>query len=494
MEKILELKHVSKTFSGVKAISRVNLNVYKGKVMGLLGENGAGKSTLVKILSGVYVPDEGQILFNGQLLPRQSIRTAQKAGISIIHQELSLCPSLDIAENIFLDRLPTNRIGKIRWKEAYRETEKLLQRVQVSRTAQTRVKDLRISEQQLVEIAKIIKNDFQVLIMDEPTDSLTDKETENLFSLIQKLTAAGKSVIYITHRLNEVFRICDDVTVLRDGKLVCEKPSSEMNEEKLIRAMVGRELKDQFPSIQTEQKKLVLDLQGLGNQKIQNIHLQIYAGETLGLVGLIGAGRTELAKTIFGVYPQKTGKMLYKNAEIQIRSPKSAIQKKILYVSEDRKSEGLILRLSVAKNMVLSSLQNFESRFKRILHRLETRAVREYIKKFHIKTPSLKQRISMLSGGNQQKVSIARALLANPEVLILDEPTRGIDIGAKKEIYELINELKKQGLAIVLISSEMPEILGLSDRIAVMCNGKITGVFGAAEISQEQLLQYATSF
>ncbi|MEM9424942.1 MAG: ATP-binding cassette domain-containing protein, partial [Spirochaetota bacterium] len=387
MDKILELKGITKQFPGVKALDQVNLNVYPGKVMGLLGENGAGKSTLMKILSGVYTPDAGRLLWQGQELTFSGIHAAKKQGISIIHQELSLLPELSIAENIFLDQLPVSQWGKIRWKEIYRKAKDLLRIVQVQREPQQLLKELSISEQQLVEIAKNLAKDSRVVIMDEPTDSLTDREVENLFAIIRKLKNSGKSVIYITHRLNEVFQICDDVTVLRDGTLVCESPCGEMNEAKLIQAMVGRELTEQFPRASTAaHREPILELRGVSNRKVKNIDLTIHSGEILGLLGLMGAGRTELGRTIYGYYPADSGSILWKGREIRLRSPAAGISQKIVYVSEDRKSDGLVLKLSVKENMVLSALPKFENKFMKIQRHKEEQAVRNFIEEFQIKT------------------------------------------------------------------------------------------------------------
>ena len=495
MRKILELRGITKQFPAVQALQNVNINVYEGKVMGLLGENGAGKSTLVKVLTGVHQPNRGQIFWEGQKVSLSGIGDAKKLGISIIHQELSLLPTLSIAENIFLDNLPVNRLGKICWRKVNLWAKSLLKKVCVQRNPWEMVKELSISEQQLVEIAKALAKDSRVVIMDEPTDSLTDKEVENLFAIIRNLKTAGKTIIYITHRLNEVFQICDYVTILRDGTFVCEAPCAEMDENKLIKAMVGRELNDQFPRVEPSQGAgTILELQDVCNGKLEHIDLQVKSGEILGLLGLMGAGRTELAKTIYGYYPLDSGRILLGGRELRLRSPASGVANQIAYVSEDRKSDGLVLRLAIKDNMVLSALNKFENRFKKINIKKESKAVQSFIEDFGIKAPGMLWQVGMLSGGNQQKVSIAKALMADPKVLILDEPTRGIDVGAKKEIYDLINRLKLQGLAIILISSEMPEILGLSDRIAVMCNRRITGIFSTKQTEQEKLLKYATDF
>ncbi len=494
MEKILELRNITKTFPGVKALDCVHLNVYRGKVMGLLGENGAGKSTLMKVLSGVYRPDSGSVSWGGKDVPLTGLNTARRANISFIHQELSLLPNLSIAENIFLNKLPVTKLGRVQWKQIYNQTEEFLELVQVRRDPHILVGELSISEQQLVEIAKSLVRKSQLIIMDEPTDSLTDEEVQNLFSIIADLKNSGKSIIYITHRLGEVFQICDDVTILRDGAFICEAASASMDEEQLIKAMVGRKLQDQFPRLTIGKPEPVLELKGVSNNKVKNIHLKINSGEVLGLLGLMGAGRTELGKTIYGYYPVKSGDILHKGHKLDLKSPKSGVQNKIAYVSEDRKKDGLITKISVRENMVLSSLNKLENTCRQIIKRKEKKYVDDYVKNFCIKTSDINQKVAMLSGGNQQKISIARALMSDPEILILDEPTRGIDVGAKKEIYDLINQLKEKGLAVVLISSEMPEILGLSDRIAVMCDKRITGVFLTQEANPEQLLKYATEF
>ncbi|MGL4392794.1 MAG: sugar ABC transporter ATP-binding protein [Fusobacteriaceae bacterium] len=489
MEKeiILEMKNIEKSFSGVKALCDASLNCYKGKVMALLGENGAGKSTLMKILSGIYKKDFGEIFYNGKKVQFDGVIDSQLAGIAIIHQELNLIQGLSIVENIFLGRELTNGLGKINWQLMGEEAKVILELINVKENLKTLVKDLTIGKQQMIEIAKALSQNAKLIIMDEPTDSLTDKETESLFNVIRNLKKKGKSVIYISHRLKEIAEICDDVTILRDGKFICEEEVSKIDENFIIKNMVGRELNEQFPKKEIIDGEEILRLEKIKGEFVHNASFSLKRSEVLGLTGLMGSGRTELAKTIFGRLKKYSGKIFLDNVEVSISSPKNALELGIVYVSEDRKTEGLIVGLDVLQNMTLSCLEKISSMLG-IDKKREADEVEKYIKKFGIKTPNRRQLVKNLSGGNQQKISIAKALMTNPKVLILDEPTRGVDVGAKKEIYEAIKELKKEGMAIILISSEMPEILGLSDRVIVLYEQKIMRTFLPGEATQEKIM------
>ena len=491
MEKILELKGVTKEFPGVKALDGVNLSIYKGRSMALLGENGAGKSTLMKVMTGIYQPNSGSIFLNGKEQHFSGPRDSQNAGLAIIHQELNLIPQMTIGENIFLGREHTVRGGKIDWKLLYKEADMLLKKLNLPFSSKKLVSELSVGQQQLVEIAKALSQNAKIIVMDEPTDALTATETDSLFKVIKELTEEGKSIIYITHRLEEVFKICHDVTILRDGKFIVEKPIRDITEEQIIEYMVGRKLTDQFPRVITEKGDVTLEVKNLTSDKVNNVSLSINAGEIVGIAGLMGAGRTELAQTIYGALPRTGGQLFVDGKEINPHSPKDALAAGIAYVSEDRKKDGLVLGLSVRYNMSLSSLSDFQKGSIKLDEASEQSQVDSYVSAFKIKTPSIDQIIKNLSGGNQQKVAIAKALMTKPKVLILDEPTRGVDVGAKKEIYDLINSLKQEGLSIIVISSEMPEVMGISDRIVVMYNQEITGTFPIEEATQERIMKCA---
>ncbi len=490
MDKILEISKIIKEFPGVRALDGASLNVYKGKVMALLGENGAGKSTMMKVMTGIYQKDSGTIKYNGKEVEFKGPKESQEAGISIIHQELNLIEHLTIAENIFLGREFTNGL-KIDWKLMFEEGDKILKKLKLKYSSKTLVKNLSIGEKQIVEIAKALSQNSQIIIMDEPTDALTDKETQNLFEIINDLIKENKSIIYISHRLKEIFELCDYATIMRDGKFIEEVIVKNINEEYIIEKMVGRKLRDQFPKIKTKLGIKTLEVKNLNNDVISNISFFLQQGEVLGIAGLMGSGRTELAKTLYGCIKKTSGEIYINNKLVKIKNPQDALVNKIAYVSEDRKGDGLILGLSVKENMSLPSLIKFENLYKKIDQKKEEIEVKNFISKFNIKTPTMEQLIKNLSGGNQQKVAIAKALMTNPKILILDEPTRGVDVGAKKEIYDLINEFKSQGMSIIIISSEMPEILGLSDRIIVMHEQKITGIFDREDATQEEIMRCA---
>lgn len=489
---ILQMKNIVKEFPGVKALNGVNLELYEGKIMGLMGENGAGKSTLMKVLSGVYKKDGGEILYKGKIEDIKDTKDAQEKGIAIIHQELNLVDDLSIGENIFLGREPNNAFGKINWKKLHRDAQLLLNKLNVKSSSKDLLGTLSIGQKQMVEIAKALSLNAKIIIMDEPTDALTEKETESLFKVINELKAEGKSIVYISHRLKEIFELCDYITVIRDGKYVGKENVSEIDEDKMIEMMVGRKLTEQFPKIDVEKKDTIFEVKNIKNKYVDDISFKVKGGEIVGIAGLMGAGRTELAKTLYGYYKKQSGEIYVNGKRVENKSSRDGLKNGIAYVSEDRKGDGLILGLSVKENMSISSLDKVSSIFK-VDKRRELQEVKEYIKKMNIKTPSENQMIKNLSGGNQQKVAIGKALMTSPEVLILDEPTRGVDVGAKKEIYDLINEFKKQGKAVIMISSEMPEILGMSDRILVLSDGKLTGEFSKEEASQELILKCAVS-
>jgi len=487
---ILQLSSIEKAFPGVKALDKASLNVYPGRVMALMGENGAGKSTLMKVLTGIYTMDAGSIHYQGDQAAFKGPRDSQQAGISIIHQELNLIPELTIAENIFLGREFTSAFGGIQWGKMYDEADKLLARLNVKHSSKTLLGDLSLGEQQMVEIAKALSFESKVIIMDEPTDALTDTETESLFKVINELREQGCGIVYISHRLKEIFEICDDITVLRDGKFIGQCEVAETDEDGLIEMMVGRKLDEQYPRIDVTHGEDCLKVVGLTGSGVHDVSFTLKRGEILGISGLMGAGRTELMKVIYGALPSERGVINLDNKTINPVSPQDGLANGIAYISEDRKGDGLVLGLSVKENMSLCALDKL-TKGGRILHGEEVIAVEDFIKLFNIKTPTRDQIIGNLSGGNQQKVAIAKGLMTKPKVLILDEPTRGVDVGAKKEIYQMINKFKADGMSIILVSSEMPEVLGMSDRILVMHEGRISGEFDAKDADQEKLLACA---
>ncbi|KFW98177.1 MULTISPECIES: ribose ABC transporter ATP-binding protein RbsA [Pectobacterium] len=491
MQPLLQLQGITKSFPGVKALSGAALNVYPGKVMALVGENGAGKSTMMKVLTGIYRKDAGSIHFLGQEVDFSGPKASQEAGIGIIHQELNLIPQLTIAENIFLGREFTNRFGRIDWNKMYAEADKLLKRLNLRYDSRRMVGDLSIGDQQMVEIAKVLSFESKVIIMDEPTDALTDTETASLFSVIKELQSQGCGIVYISHRLKEIFEICDDITVFRDGQFIGERPVSDLEEDTLIEMMVGRKLEDQYPRSNKVPGEVRLKVQNLSGPGVDNVSFTVRKGEILGVAGLMGAGRTELMKILYGALPRTGGNVTLDGRDVVTRKPQDGLANGIVYISEDRKRDGLVLGMSVKENMSLTALRYFSHAGGRLKHAEEQLTVADFIRLFNVKTPSMEQPIGLLSGGNQQKVAIARGLMTRPNVLILDEPTRGVDVGAKKEIYQLINQFKEEGLSIILVSSEMPEVLGMSDRIIVMHEGRLSGDFPIEQATQEALMAAA---
>lgn len=492
---LLEMINISKSFPGVKALDNVNMKAYGGEVLALLGENGAGKSTLMKILSGVYEKDEGKIFIEGKETNINGIKEAEALGISIIHQELSLLPNLKIYENIFLGN--EKRLGifnKLDKKYMREKSKELLSKIGFTMDPDTMVKDLTVGEMQMIEIIKAVSKKSKVIIMDEPTTALTDVETKRLFEVINKLKSQGIAIIYISHRLDEIFEICHRVNVLRDGKYVGEVRVEDISKDDLISMMVGRKLEEQFPYKKVQKGETLLEVKNLCYKNlVNNVSFEVKAGEILGISGLMGSGRSETAKTIFGEYKKSSGDIYVNGEKVNINSPKQAIEKGIAYLSEDRKKEGLILNMSVGKNISLCNLKEYENGLKRIDKKKEEKEIEDYIKKLSVKTPSAKQLIKNLSGGNQQKAIIAKWIMISPKVLIIDEPTKGIDVGAKKEIYEVLNELKNMGKAVIIISSDMPEVLGISDRILVMCEGRVSGEVKREEATQEKVMKYAVN-
>ncbi|MBO8164318.1 MAG: xylose ABC transporter ATP-binding protein [Brevibacillus sp.] len=497
----LEMEEITKEFPGVKALNRVSFQVKKGEIHALCGENGAGKSTLMKVLSGLYPAGtyEGTIKVNGEIKRFTGIKDAEEAGIAIIYQELALVKQLTIGENIFLGREPRKGLG-IDWDTLHFEAKKWLEQVGLPFSPETRIDALGIGQQQLVEIAKALSKNAQILILDEPTAALTESEVATLMNILHELRRRGVTCIYISHKLNEVFAIADSITVLRDGQSIGTRPAAELDEASVISLMVGRTLTDLFPRQQHTPGEVVLELNDFcvydreqpSKRILHNIHLQLRKGEIVGIAGLMGAGRTELATAIFGGYPGKiTGDMRLNGKPVRITTPMEGIRNGIALVSEDRKRYGLVLEQSIKNNISLASLSRL-SKGLVVDENEEIRQSNHYVKELMIKTPSIETAVGTLSGGNQQKVVIGKWLLAQPQVLILDEPTRGIDVGAKYEIYNLMNRLVEQGMAILMISSELPEVLGMSDRIYVMREGALAAEFDWREATQEKIMQAAT--
>lgn len=491
---ILELHHISKTFGSVKVLRDVELNVYKGRVLALVGENGAGKSTLMKIITGIYHPDSGgEIRLRGKPVTMSTPRQAMDRGIGIIHQELNLLPGQSVAENIFLGREPLTRTGRIDWKTMRRTARELLKQLRQDHIdPKMPVGRLGVGSQQMVEIVRTLSLNAEIIIMDEPTDALTEVETEILFEAIRHLRAEGKAIIYISHRLGEIFELCDDVAVLRDGALIHQSAVADLDERQLIHHMVGRDITDQYPYEACPPGDVRLAVEHLSAPGITDISFTARAGEVVGFSGLMGAGRTELARAIYGANRKTAGVVRIDGEAVSIRSPRQGVRNGIAYVTEDRKADGLIQMHPIRTNMVLGSLW-FMAAGGMVRRRHERNTVADYMRRFSVKAAGMNAEVRTLSGGNQQKISLAKSLMANPKVIILDEPTRGVDVGARREIYTLINELKKNGLCILLISSDMPELLGLSDRILVLSHGRLTGELARGEATQQAIMERAVA-
>jgi D-xylose transport system ATP-binding protein len=500
---ILDIQHVTKEFPGVIALKDVSFSVTRGTIHGICGENGAGKSTLMKILAGVYPFESyaGRILYNGEQLrfERDSIREAIKKGVAIVYQELALIPKMTVGENIFLGR-EQGLGGFINWNKLYHETQKVLDEYHLQINPAAIVSNLGVGQQQIAEIAKALSESAQVLILDEPTSALTEAEVEILMGILRNLKDRGVTCIYISHKVEEFFRITDNITVLRDGGVVGTMATKDATYEKVISMMVGREMTERFPPGARVPGDVILEVRNLsvdspyqtGKRAVKNVSFSLRKGEILGIAGLMGSGRSELVTTIFGEYGQnRSGEILFNGLAVQIDSAHTAMESGISLVPEDRKRMGLVVDQSIIKNISLPNLDRFRG-FLSINRNAELKACQSMATYLAIKTPTLQAMVNSLSGGNQQKVVIAKWLMSEPKVLILDEPTRGIDVGAKYEIYKLMNKLAEEGVAIILVSSELPEILGMSDRILVMHEGESAGIVSAREATQEKLMAMAT--
>lgn len=499
-KKLLDMKNISKTFGNVQALKGVSLDLYAGEVLALMGENGAGKSTLMNILSGSLQPTEGEIYLNGEKVVVPDPITAKKLGIAKIHQELQIVPELSVAENIFLGRWKTSAGPAVDFKAMKDEAKVYLDMLDVHVDPSKKLKDLRIGEQQLVEIAKAISLNSKIIVMDEPTSAISEKEAEKLFTIIRRLRGEGKGIIYITHRMEEIFKIADRLTVMRDGQYIGTVKAAETSKDEIIRMMVGRDMSEQYPKDPTEKGEVALEVKNLTytppmgsfRRSLKNISLKVRHGEVLGIAGLAGAGRSEFFECLAGVHHGDTrGEIIIEGRPVTIKTPADAIRAGISFATEDRKGSGLVLQRSIGENMSLPLLKKFSSMFF-MKHQEEKKVWQEQMEALRVKAPGYKTLASFLSGGNQQKVVLARWLMTHPKILLLDEPTRGIDVGAKAEIYQLINNLAKQGMAIIVVSSELPEVIGISDRIVTFCEGELTGEFMQEDATQEKLLQSAT--
>jgi len=488
----LRVSQIEKSFPGVKALDKIDFAVKRGTVHVLCGENGAGKSTLMKIINGIYQPDSGQIFIDEKPVKINNPMQARSLGISMIFQELNYVPEMTVEENIFLGNLPVNRFGKVNWKEVRERTKALLEAENLPYSPTTLLKDLTVSDIQMLEIIKAISYKSEIIIMDEPTSSITLREVEKLFEKIQQLKARGVSIIYISHKLEEIFRIADEITILRDGTVVDSRPKEELDIETVISLMVGRKLTNTYPKEEAEIGETILEVENLNSENVfHDVSFHVKKGEIVGFAGLVGAGRTEVMRALFGLDPITSGTVKIKGKKVNIRKVKDSIENGMVMLSEDRRRYGIIPMRSVKENTTITDLRKVFYRF-RNHSKVERKIVSDIFKALRVKTPTLDTVIASLSGGNQQKIVFAKWLLRDPDILILDEPTRGIDVGAKYEIYKLMTSLVKQGKAVIMVSSELPELIGMCDRIYVMAKGTITGELKREEFSQELIMKYAT--
>lgn len=491
-ENLLELKNITKSFSGVEVLHDVSFSLQQGEVHALLGENGAGKSTLVKIITGVHQPDQGEIYLNDTLVHFHDAHESRNAGIAAIYQELTLFPDLDVAENIFVGRQPVKRGGRIDWKKLYDEAERLLTSLGVHIDLKQKARSLSIAQQQMIEIARAISINARILIMDEPTSSLTLSEVNDLFRLVRRLRDGGTAIIFISHRLEELFEIAGRVTILRDGTYIDTLLMKDVSRDELIRLMVGRSITSLFPKQDVKAGAVILKVENLSRaDTFEDISFELRKGEVLGMAGLVGAGRTNVARALFGVEPSTGGRIYIDGKEVSINSSQVAKELGIAYVPEDRQLHGLIPAMSITSNISLSTLPNY-ARHGWLQNTTERKAAHQAARQMEVRANHIWQDARELSGGNQQKMVLAKWLNTNPQILILDEPTRGIDVGAKAAVHALMSKLASEGMAILMISSELPEILGMSDRVIVMREGRITKHFTRAEATQEKIISAAT--
>jgi rhamnose transport system ATP-binding protein len=487
---VLELQNISKSFPGVQAVADVDFTLYPGEVHALIGENGAGKSTLIKIMTGIYAPDQGQILLDGKPVHIRNSMDAQSYGIAAIFQEPMVFPDLNVAENIFVSHADRGPI--VRWGKMYKDAEAILARLDVNLDVRQPARGLTLAAQQAVEIAKAISLDARILIMDEPTASLSAHEVTQLFRIVNTLRSHGVAIVFIGHRLEEVFQIADRITVLRDGRLISSALRQEVTTEGVIRDMVGRQISEFFAKSEVERGPLLMSVQGLGKEAVfSDVSFDVYQGEVLGFAGLIGAGRTNVGLALFGVEPADTGQITFQDQPVKMHSPEQALQLGIAYVTEDRRQLGLVLPMSLTTNITLPMLPRYLNRLGLVRRREEAKTARAFQEKLSIRAPSLLAEVGKLSGGNQQKVVLSKWLNAEPKLLILDEPTRGIDVRTKAEVHHIISDLAAQGMAIILISSDLPEVLAMSDRVVVMREGRQMATLTREEATQERVMTAA---
>ncbi len=491
---LLQMKNIVKTFPGVKALKGVKLDVGYGEIHALMGENGAGKSTLMKCLIGIHPPTSGDIYFEDHKINGLTTSQMLNTGVSMIHQELSPVLYRTIMENIWLGREPINKFGIVDHKKMYEMTKEVLKIIELNEDPKTLMAHLTVAKMQMIEIAKAISYNAKLIIMDEPTSALTDREIKQLFKIMRKLKNDGKSIIYISHKLDEIYEVTDKVTVFRDGQYIGTEDTDKLSTEKMINMMVGRNVDEMFPKIDCEIGDVKLQVNNLSHKKhFKDISFNVRKGEILGIAGLVGSGRTEVIETIFGIREKISGEVLIDGEKVEIDNPRDAINYRMGLLTEDRRMTGIFPMLTVGLNMLITNIGQYLNKFKLINHGAAKIACNEYVKSIQIKTPNLDQKVENLSGGNQQKVLVARWLMTNPEILFLDEPTRGIDVGAKAEIHRIITNLAATGKSIIMVSSELPEIMGMSDRIVVMHEGKITGILdNNKDLTQEELMAYAT--
>ena len=488
-DNVLQLKNITKTFPGVKALDNMQFDLRRGSIHALIGENGAGKSTLMKVLSGIYIPDSGEIILNGQTVKMSGPMDAEKKGISIVHQELSIFNTSTVAENIFTTNAPKTRLGMIDYRSMYREVRRLLDAYGFQDVDEKRImRNLSVGRQQIIEILRAVKQNAKVLILDEPTSALTEKETEVLMKIMRTLNAEGVSIIYISHRLEEIFQICDTVTIMRDGQYIKTLRVADTCKDELVRYMVGRDVVYQYGAGTSSVEGELLRVEHLSYRNyVKDASFTLHCGEVVGLAGLEGAGRTELLECLFGVHHPDGGTVLLEGKKIQIASPEDARKHGIAYMTKDRKNKGLFLRMSISDNVLAANVDRF-TKHGFMQFRAARGDAQEYREKFQIKTPSVEKKVSQLSGGNQQKVLLSMWISREPKILMIDEPTRGIDVGTKESIHTLIRDFAKRGMGVIMISSDMPELIGASDHIIAMYEGQITGELKLGEISEERIM------
>ena len=493
---VLEMENISKEFPGVKALDDVQLKLKPGTVHALMGENGAGKSTLMKCLFGIYEKNSGKILLDGVEVNFKSTKEALENGVSMVHQELNQVLQRNVLDNIWLGRYPMKGFF-VDEKKMYNDTINIFKDLDIKVDPKKKVADLPIAERQMIEIAKAVSYKSKVIVMDEPTSSLTEKEVEHLFRIIKKLKESGVGIIYISHKMEEIKMISDEITILRDGKWISTNDVSKISTEQIISMMVGRDLTERFPKKDNKAKEMILqvkNLTALNQPSIQDVSFELYKGEILGIAGLVGSKRTEIVETIFGMRPKEHGEIILKGKTVKNKSPEDAIKNGFALVTEERRSTGIFSMLDVAFNSVISNLDRYKNKFKLLKNKDIEKDTKWIVDSMRVKTPSYSTKIGSLSGGNQQKVIIGRWLLTEPEVLMLDEPTRGIDVLAKYEIYQLMIDLAKKDKGIIMISSEMPELLGVTDRILVMSNGRVAGIVKTSETNQEEIMELSAKY